>query len=154
MGLLKTAQLWGTTVGFSDCFPGISSSSRSWEVKPVFSGHQLQLQHCDSHCTEYWPRSRTPLRFGIQNVGQTAFASGGKSHWRWLLEGGLCKRGKTRGDLSLDEAWAWRCLGDGLASIGSKGLLELALKIFFLLLAELTEKWGQHIKNKTKLLSV
>lgn len=93
-----------------------SSSSRSLEEIPMFSGHQQQLQR---HFTEHRPRRRIPFKFGIQKVGQTAFASSGKPHcdngYRKEIFAREGKQGETR-----DETKAWRCLGDRFASICCK----------------------------------
>lgn len=77
-----------------------SSNSRSSEVIPVLSGHQLLLQHWDSHFTEHGPQSRVPCWFRVQNVGQTVFASSGKPHCEYSYRREVFaregKQGETR----------------------------------------------------------
>lgn len=127
MGLLKRAQLWASVIASQ----ASSRSCRGSEVMPVFSGHQLPLQHWDNHFTEHRPGSRIPFWFGIQPVGETALHLVEAILWRWLQERGLCKRGKIR---RLNSRPGRGGIWGTVSALSVKGLFRVGPQVLFLLL--------------------
>lgn len=99
-GLLKRAQLWGATVGLqwllSRRLPAPPEAQREHWCSLVISVSSK------SHFSEYRHRSCIPFKFGIQKVGQTAFASSA-SHTGTTATGRSGKEGRSRGVLSQNQ---------------------------------------------------
>lgn len=113
--LLKRAQLWGAMVELqwllSRSLPSPPEAQREYWCSLIINVSSK------SHFSEYRPRSWIPFKFGIQKVGQTAFASGA-SHTATMATG---RRG--------DQGESWIRTKSRLGGVWETGLPASAISV-------------------------